>query len=48
MAKEGLAFEKFVPLYELEPRLDVELGHAYKTAPSAKLFIHYIAQAQCQ
>jgi hypothetical protein len=22
--------------------------HAYKTAPSAKLFMHYIAQCQCQ
>ena len=48
MAKKGIAFEKFMPLCELESRHDVELGHAYKTAPSAKLFTHYIAQAQCQ
>jgi len=47
MAKEGLAFEKFVPLCELESRHDFELGRACKTAPSAKLFTHYIAQAQC-
>jgi len=48
MAKEGIAFEKFVPLCELESRHGVELGHAYRTAPSAKLFSHYIAQAQRQ
>ena len=48
MAKEGIAFEKFLPLCELESRHDVELGHAYKTAPSAKVFTHYIAQAQRQ
>ena len=48
MAKEGIAFEKFVPLCELESRHGVELGHAYRTAPSASLFTHYIAQAQRQ
>lgn len=48
MAKEGLAFEKYVPLYELESRHGIELGHAYKNAPSAKLFTHYIAEAQRQ
>ena len=30
MAKEGLAFEKYVALYELEARHDVDLGSAYK------------------
>ena len=39
MVKEGIAFEKYVALYELEARHDVDLGSAYKTAPSAKLFI---------
>ena len=48
MAKEGIAFEKYVPLYELEARHDVDLGPAYKTAPSAKLFTHYIAECQRQ
>ena len=48
MAKEGIAFEKFVPLCELESRHGVELGHAYRTAPSASLFTHYIAQSQRQ
>jgi len=48
MAKEGIAFEKFVPLCELESCHDVELGCAYKTTPSAKLFTHYIAQVQHQ
>ena len=48
MAKEGIAFEKFVPLCELESRHGVELGHAYRTTPSASLFTHYIVQAQRQ
>ena len=48
MAKEGVAFEKCVALYELEARHDVDLGSAYKTAPSAKLFTHYVAESQCQ
>ena len=48
MAKEGIAFEKFVALYELEARHGVDLGQSYKTAPSAKLFTHYIAESQRQ
>ena len=48
MAKEGIAFVKYAALYELEARHDVDLGHAYKTAPSAKLFTHYIAESQRQ
>ena len=46
MAKEGIAFEKYVPLYDFKARHAVDLGHAYKTAPSAKLFTSYIAEAQ--
>ena len=46
MANEGIAFEKFPSLCELEARHEVDLGHAYRTAPYAKLFTHYIAQAQ--
>ena len=48
MAKEGIAFEKFPALYELEARHGVDLGAAYRTAPSAKLFTHYIAESQRQ
>jgi len=48
MAKEGIAFEKFAPVCDLESRHGVGLGHAYRTAPSAKLFSHYIAETQCQ
>ena len=48
MAKEGIAFEKYVVLYELEARNGADLSHGYKTAPSAKLFTHYIAKSQCQ
>jgi len=46
MTKEGIAFEKFPSLCELEARHEVDIGHAYRIAPSAKLFTHYIAQAQ--
>ena len=48
MAKEGIAFEKYTALYELEARHDVDLGPAYKTAPTAKLFTKYIAESQRQ
>ena len=48
MAKEGIAFEKYAALHELEVCLGVDLGFAYKTAPSAKLFTHYIAESQRQ
>ena len=48
MAKEGVAFEKYVALYDLEVRHSVDLGFAYKTAPSAKLFTHFIAESQRQ
>ena len=46
MAKEGIAFEKFPSLCELEAHHEVDLGHAYRTAVSAKSFTHYITQAQ--
>ena len=46
MAKEGIAFEKFASLCELEAHHEVDLGHAYRTALSAKSFTHYIVQAQ--
>ena len=48
MSKEGITFEKYVVLYELEACHDVDPGHAYKTAPSVKLFTHYIAKSQRQ
>ena len=48
MAKEGIAFEKYAALHELEVRPGVELGFAYKSTPSAKLFTRYIAESQCQ
>ena len=41
MAKEGIAFEKYPVFY-------VDLGPAYQTAPSVKLFTHYIAESQRQ
>ena len=37
----GITFEKYVVLYELGAHHDADLGHAYKTAPSVKLFMHY-------
>ena len=46
LAKEGLSFEKYNPLCELESRHQVEIGNAYRTAPAARQFTHYIALAQ--
>ena len=48
MAKEGIAFEKYPSLCELETKHEVDVGHAYKTAPSAITFTHYIAEHQRQ
>ena len=48
MAKEGIAFEKFPKLCDLEERHDVDIGHAYRTAPSAQSFTYYIVEAQRQ
>ena len=46
IAREGMAFEKYPPLYELQTRHGVNLGSAYKSPQSAKTFTHYIAAAQ--
>ena len=46
LAKEGMAFKKYPALYSLEERYGVELGNAYKTKDSARLFTNYIAQHQ--
>ena len=41
-----MAFKKYPALYRLEERHGVELGNAYKTKDSARLFTNYIAQHQ--
>lgn len=46
MAKEGMAFEKYPSLHQLESRHGVSIGSNYATPQSAKLFTHYIALAQ--
>lgn len=48
IAKESMAFKKYPALYALGLRHDVDLGQAYKTKDSAKLFTHYIAESQRQ
>ena len=48
MGKECLAFAKYPALHELEVRHGVDLGQAYKTKDSAKVFSHYIAEGQRQ
>ena len=48
MGKECLAFVKYPALHELEVRHGVDLGQAYKTKDSAKVFNHYIVEGQCQ
>lgn len=42
MAKEDMTFKKYAALYKLEAH------YAYKTALSANLFTHYIAESQRQ
>ena len=46
LAKEGTAFKKYPALYRLKERHGVELGNAYKTKDSARLFTNYLAQHQ--
>ena len=48
MAKECLAFARYPALHELEVRHGVDLGQAFKTKDSAKVFSHYIAEGQHQ
>lgn len=48
MAKEWIAFKKYSVSCKLESRHEVDFGHTYKAAPSAKLFTHYIAEGQRQ
>ena len=46
MAKESVAFAKYLSLLELGKRHGVDLGHAYTAADSAKLFTCFIAKSQ--
>ena len=46
MAKECLPFTKYSALHELEAKHGVDLGYAYRTKDSARLFSHYIARSQ--
>lgn len=48
MGKGCLAFAKYPVLHELEVRHGVDLGQAYKTKDSAKIFSQYIAEGQRQ
>ena len=46
MAREGMPFTKYIPLYELEARHEVDLGLSYNNDVAAKCFTHYIAESQ--
>ena len=46
LCKENMAFQKYPVIYELEMHHEVQLGSAYVTKDSAKIFTHYIAEAQ--
>ena len=46
LAKEGLAFLKYPAFHALVAHQGVEIGSSYKTPDSAKLFTHFIAEAQ--
>jgi hypothetical protein len=46
LAREGLAFLKYPAFHALAERQGVELGSSYKRNDCAKLFVHFIAEAQ--
>ena len=46
MAREGIPFTKYTPIYELEARHEVDLGLSYNNDVAAKCFTHYIAESQ--
>jgi len=46
MAKEGIPFSKYSPLYQLESRHAVDMGTAYNNDVSCKSFTHFIATSQ--
>jgi len=48
MAKQSIPFAKYPVLLELEQRHEVDVGHAYNTADSARLFTSFIAKSQQQ
>ena len=48
LAKENMAFVKYPAILELEERHGVDIGFAYRTKDSAKIFTHYIAENQRQ
>ena len=41
-----MAFLKYPAILELEERHGVDVGFAYRTKDSAKIFTHYIAESQ--
>ena len=48
VAKESISVKKYIVLCKLEACHGVDLGHAYKTALSVKLFTRYIMKSQLQ
>ena len=48
MAKQSIPFTKYLALQELEQRHEVDIGQAYNTADSARLFKGFIAKSQRQ
>ena len=48
MAKEKIAFQKYLTLHNLKVHHGVDLGTSYKTKDSAKNFTHYITIVQRQ
>ena len=48
MAKQSIPFAKYPALLGLEQRHEVDVGHAYNTADSARLFTSFLAKSQRQ
>jgi len=48
LAKKNMAFLKYPMILEVDERHGTDVGFAYRTKDSAKVFIHYIAENQHQ
>lgn len=46
LAKDNLAFRKYLAIHKLETRHGVELGQSYTTKDSARVFTSFIAETQ--
>ena len=48
MAKQSIPFAKYPALLDLEQHHEIDIGHAYDTVNSARLFTSFIAKSHHQ